>query len=332
MNLRRSLLICLTGLAVVALPPTEGAASVIVRDVDEVLRDLIHEYDGTTYLTVESRRWDLVTDPSSPELSALGDGAFHPMSAAEVDAALRGLGDLLDRFDVEIVILPFPRRSTLKSSCEGGTIFLSPGIRPVSPEHVRATVVHELGHVLHQTRAPAGSEAWADYQELRDLDPLHHHAGAAHRDRPHEIFAEDFRVLLGGPVASASAAENPDLPAPGSVPGLEHWLRELARTPAVDNRPEEPQTFPNPFARGTAAGLEIRFLARAGVTVPGHADIYDLQGRRVRSLRGSLAGDRTVAFFWDGRTEAGKWTGSGFYFVRWRERPEAGTARVQLLR
>ncbi len=71
------------------------------------------------------------------------------------------------------------------------------------------------------------------------------------------------------------------------------------------------QNTPNPFNPGT----EIKF------TVPqeGHVDlaVYNLAGRRIRTLvSGTLpAGDRTTT--WDGRNEAGLMSPSGMYFYRY---------------
>ena len=47
-------------------------------------------------------------------------------------------------------------------------------------------------------------------------------------NRPHEIFAEDFRALFGGPTANYSGTiENPGLVHPGAVPGLAAFFLNL---------------------------------------------------------------------------------------------------------
>jgi hypothetical protein len=75
--------------------------------------------------------------------------------------------------------------------------------------------------------------------------------------------------------------------------------------------------YPNPFRLGT--GLSFS-LARAGDLA---VDIFDVQGRKVRSLeaRGLAPGEHVMA--WDGRDDGGHAIGSGVYLARWR----AGTAR-----
>ena len=67
---------------------------------------------------------------------------------------------------------------------------------------------------------------------------------------------------------------------------------------------------PNPFSAGTT----FRFgLSRAGDV---HFDVYDLSGRRVRTLVGGPlpAGEQTQV--WDGRDRHGNRVRSGVYFVR----------------
>ena len=80
---------------------------------------------------------------------------------------------------------------------------------------------------------------------------------------------------------------------------------------------------PNPF-RDRAT---IRFASEQGNT-GARLSIYDLQGRRVRSL--PLAGGESVV--WDGRDAEGGRLSSGVYFVRADGRPDLDSQRVVLLR
>ena len=61
--------------------------------------------------------------------------------------------------------------------------------------------------------------------------------------------------------------------------------------------------------------------------------VFDSAGRRVRTLEaaGTIAGGRLL-FTWDGRNARGASVSPGLYFVRLREHPAAGTARVHILR
>jgi flagellar hook assembly protein FlgD len=67
---------------------------------------------------------------------------------------------------------------------------------------------------------------------------------------------------------------------------------------------------PNPFREGTNIGFSL--AKPSAVTL----EIYDLAGRKVRSLEsGDLrAGDHLIR--WDGRNEAGRRVASGVYFAR----------------
>lgn len=317
--------------ALAGAAPARAAVEII--GVEEV-RAMIQVQGGVAFLDVDGFRWELVTDPASPAVSPLGDGSFHPMDRHEVEAALAGIRGARRLPDATIYILPYPRREVLRSSCQGRTIMLSPGIRPVSREHVHMTVVHELGHVVQHAMEENGPGGWQTYLQLRDLDPIRFHAGAVHRDRPAEIFAEDFRYLMGGALATSSGAiENPDLPTPDQVPGLALWFRRgltLDRVDALAVK-DGPQSYPNPFRASAAGQLSVRFAAPAGY-VPSPAQVHDLQGRLVSTLEAPRAGsDGAVTFRWDGRDRSGQRVASGTYLVSWAPVRGQGAARVQVL-
>lgn len=322
--------LALLGLMLAAAP---ARAAVEIVGVDQV-RAMVQVQGGVAYLDVDGFRWELVTDPASPAVSPLGDGSFHPMDRHEVEAALAGIRGAQRLPDATIYILPYPRREVLRSSCQGSTIMLSPGIRPVSREHVHMTVVHELGHVLQHAMEENGPGGWATYLELRDLDPSRFHAGAAHRDRPAEIFAEDFRYLMGGALATSSGAiENPDLPTPDRVAGLPLWFRRGLALDRIDALAAEdgPQSYPNPFRASASRHISVRFAAPAGY-VPSPARVYDLQGRLVNTLEAPrVDSDGGVTFRWDGRDRSGERVASGTYLVSWAPGRGQGAARVQVL-
>ncbi len=83
-------------------------------------------------------------------------------------------------------------------------------------------------------------------------------------------------------------------------------------------------SYPNPFVE------EATLPYRVPTTGPVQLAIFDLQGRRVRTLVDTImpAGAHTVP--WDGRTDAGTAVASGVYFARLRT--EAGTRTQQLVR
>jgi hypothetical protein len=301
----------------------------------EVEERYIHRFGASVYLVVDGRQWDLITDPHSPLVSSLGDGSFHPMRRGLVRDAIEDVQSEGVSLHGKILILPYPRQTTLKSSCEGNTIFLSPGIREVVPEHVHATVAHEIGHLLQHQRLRRTGAAWATYLDRRGLNEDLYHAGAAHRDRPSEIFAEDFRFFFGGALATTSGRiENPDLPLPNEIPGFEDWFRGVLARPShglLDTSDARPAIFPNPYRATHDDALRVRFHAAAHAGAS-HADIFDVTGRLVRTVPGEVAETTSVEFRWNGRDASGRNLASGIYFVRWRENPAAGTARVQVLR
>lgn len=324
-------LLSLTCLSTALLLPARTAlARIEIVGADEI-RERIEIRDGVATLDVDGHRWELVTDPRAPFLSTLGDGAFHPMDRREVEAALASLRGAGRLSNAHIYILPYPRREVLKSSCQGTSVYLSPGIRKVSREHVHMTVVHELGHAYQHVHVAEGSPAWTTYLQLRALDDPRFQATADHRDRPAEIFAEDFRVLMGGALAASAAVENSDIPEPGQVAGLSLWFRHGGRSvqEAVASL-TGPVSFPNPYRAVSQTSLTVRFSGSAGV-VHGRADIYDIHGRNVRSLDTPRGDGNDTLFRWDGRDRSGQAVATGTYFVRWQGRPEFGTARVQVL-
>ncbi len=321
-------------LAAASILPAADAVEIVDA---ETLRSQIVILDGVPTLRLEGQEWVLLTDPRDKRISQLGDGAFHPMDRAEVLRAIRAVRQGRRLPDARIYILPFPRRDVLKSSCHGNAIFLSPGIRNVPKPHVHATVVHELGHVLQHQHLSDNNRRWAEYLTLRGLAGVpKYHERAAHRDRPAEIFAEDFRYLFGGQVATSSGRiENPNLTMPDQVPGLEEFLRDVLRSPrgaSAERLNDRPRSYPNPFRASEDGRLAVRFQRTTAALHSGaNARIYDLAGRLVREVSRAALDADNVTFHWNGRDHAGRRVASGVYLVRWVQRPDLGTARVQVL-
>jgi hypothetical protein len=316
-----------------ALASVGEATAFAIRGPEDVREHLIQWRGADAFLVIDGREWELVTDPASPLVSSLGDGSFHPMDEVEVAAALRATA-ASRHFSCRIMILPFPRQTPMRSSFENGVIVLSPGVRPVSAEHVHATVTHELGHLVQRELASEGSPSWERYLDLRGLRGSEYRRDAAHRNRPREIFAEDFRFLMGGALATSSGTiENPDLPLPDQVRGLPQWFESLLEDGGTRERERlpAPRSFPNPF-RGSSESLHVQFSVDAASTGALTGTVYNAIGRRVRSLAGQRINSFTVEFRWNGRDEAGTRVSSGIYLVRWRENPTAGVARVHVLR
>jgi hypothetical protein len=317
--------------------PCASLAALEVLSPDSVTERFIEQSGSALTLRVDGRAWELITDPLDPALSNLGDGRFHPMNTALVADAVAVVEPLTSSLSGRVLILPYPRRNNLKSSCEGELVLLSPGILEVAPEHVHSTTIHELGHLFQRTHAPEGSSEWEAYLSLRGLQDARYSADASlHRDRPREIFAEDFRFLFGSELATASGTiENPDLPLPTRVPGLREWFEELSRRPL----PEAPESsslgggaIPNPFRCGESSAITFAmnesqsFRTGEGSST---AWVLDLSGRRVRELASAGSHSR---FVWDGKSDAAIDVSSGVYFVRWLNDPQVEPVRVVMLR
>jgi len=302
--------------AAVAFAPrpalAESVDGLTIHGPEETLRDFCVKQDGALWLVLPGgARHELVTSTSDPVITNPGDGIFHPFEETTVRTALAALRTPLAPVEAEVFILPYPRRSGLESAAGPGLILLSPGVRPLSPEHQHAEFIHELGHLVHQSRMPDSDvAAWARYRELRGItDETVFHAGAIHCNRPHEIFAEDFRAMVGGALANYSGTiENPSLAPPASVAGLEDFMREIAG--ASNTAPiVQLVCFPNP-SRET-----VRFARSGGETEA--LEVYDLGGRRVATLS-PLASSGLVTWRWDGSDMTGSPVGAGVFFARSR--------------
>jgi len=299
-----------------------SAHGIVIHDAESTLRDFCQtDESGVLWLTLPGgERFELVTSTQDPAISNPGDGAFHPYAVSVVRDALREVNFPLAAIGVDIYLLPYPRRGGLDSAAGSGLILLAPGVRPLTDEHQHAEFVHELGHVVQYAMFPdADTGRWNRYRALRGIeDQAVYCASAVHADRPHEIFAEDFRALFGDPQANYSnSIENSNLTPPAAVSGLGTFMTELAGVSA----PLQLAASPNP-GRGA-----LRF-SRAGLT-SAPLDLFDLAGRRLASVPASgIAGGTLWA--WDGRDANGRSAGPGVLFAR--VRGESGRAiRVTLL-
>lgn len=316
----------LAALLLVAFPgagtiPSAAAAGVVIHGPEETLRDYCEERDGALWLLLpDGSRHELVISTTDPLIVNSGDGSFHPYEEREVRAALQSLRTPLAPLSAEVFLLPFPRRAGLESAAAPGLILLSPGVRPLTPEHQHAEFVHELGHVVQYARLPDGAtDEWNRYRELRGIsDESLYNATAQHADRPREIFAEDFRALIGGALANYSGTiENAALAPPATVAGLPEFMWSVA----TEGGPARSvlSCYPNPSRGG------VRF-ARAGE--PAEAlEIYDVAGRRLATLA-PAASAGLVTWRWDGRDGSGADAGAGVFFARTR----TGSATLRVTR
>jgi hypothetical protein len=310
------------------LPASGDASGLILHGPDQTLRDHCVVQDGRLWLVLPGgARFELVTSTTDEAIANPGDGSFHPFEETQVRAALAALRYPIADLGADVFLLPYPRRDGLESAAGPGLILLSPGVRPLTAEHQHAEFIHELGHVVQYALMPdADADTWARYREIRGITEVSvYNATAPHADRPHEIFAEDFRALFGGSLANYSGTiENSSLPAPASVAGLSDFMRDLAGrpTPTIGARPPGALAcFPNPSAEA------VNFARVGGAAAL--LDVYDLGGRRVATIP-PTAGIGAWSWRWDGRGLSDARVGAGVFFARARD--GGGTLRVTRLR
>jgi len=293
----------------------------VIHDAAETLRDYCHWQDGTLVFELPGgASWELVTSTADPAIANPGDGQFHPFDVAEVQGALAGVRYPLQHVAADIFLLPYPRRLGLESAAGPGLILLSPGVRPVSPEQQHAEFTHELGHVVQYALMPdADTTAWSVYRRMRGItDPAVYSASAPHADRPHEIFAEDFRALYGDAQANYSGSiENASLAYPTQVGGLSAFVTSLSAAPIAAS----PLMLVSALPHGAVT------LARNGAGVA-PLDLFDVLGRRVMSVLPTA--DATGCHWtWDGHDASGARPAGAVLFARVRD-GLGGVARLAI--
>ena len=305
-----------------------SAAEVRIIGAEEVRARYCREDGGRLYLTLPGfAPEELVTSTDDPAVANPGDGTFHPLDRGAVEAAIAGLDFPVARVDAAVYVLPYPRRAGLESAASHGAILLAPGTLPVPATTVHAVVAHEFGHVVQYAFAPEGSPAWSAYLKLRGLTVDGSSAEGitgdlAHVERPREIFAEDFRALLGTAEARGDGSvENAVLTAPSSIEGLAEFLGDLperARRTALTAAfavGRSVAAFPNPFRHGVTIAAAPA-LAIGALPVERSFRIVDARGRLVRRETVPVASDGTATWRWDGRGDGGAELASGSYFVQ----------------
>lgn len=301
-----------------------GATALTIHDADETLQQFCRFEGGKLFLVLPNgMRFELVTSTDDPAISNPGDGAFHPFAAAEVKAAMDEVRYPMNGVAADIFILPYPRRSGVESAAGPQLVLLSPGVRPLSREQQHAETVHELGHVVQYAHMPdSDDQGWERYRRLRGIEnAAAYSTSSAHRDRPHEIFAEDFRALFGGTEANyAGTIENPDLAYPSQVTGLSSFMLSITRGSLIAADQLAVTASPNPSRDA------VRFARSAGAVA---LDLFDVSGRRLRSLEPVAVANGAI-WNWDGRDAAGRRIKGAVVFARPRE-PHSTTTRVTLL-
>jgi hypothetical protein len=212
-------------------------------------------------------------------------------------------------------------------------------------EHAHLIVTHEIGHCVHRALMPdSDTRAWNEYKRMRDIeDRAAYNSAAPHNMRPHEIFAEDFRLLFGGPLSTYSGTiENQDLRLPNEVPGLREFMLSLAEVRLARSDDPAPSmsieisSFPNPFANSATVNLKVgQSFSAAGIQtgcVSARATVFDAKGRAVKDLGvKSHNFGPYLQFRWDGTDRSGRHVPSGVYFLRVDVSPSGESALHKML-
>jgi hypothetical protein len=265
--------------------------------------------DDTQFFTV-------ITDINDPAIQNKGDGRFHPFDEDLLISCLDQIEYPDIDLEVEVYVLPYPRLNALSSSASGHRIFLSPQVLEISKEGAAFIVAHELGHVFQQRYLPDPSyRRWTEYRRIRGIEDANKFSNSsAHAYRPNEIFAEDFRVLFGGPWAQfGGRVENPELASPTFVAGLEPFF--LGLTTEIPAQPFIVSVggVPNPFNPQTELRVHLSddFVASG---LPMTVRVYDVTGALVRELYDDRPGGIEMRVSWDGRDNRGRQVASATYF------------------
>lgn len=100
---------------------------------------------------------------------------------------------------------------------------------PYSKSTIHQLAVHELGHQVDFQLMD--SSKWETYKKLRGItdSSVYNNYTDVYENRPQEIFADDFRLLMGDKEAREAEHLNTELPNPESVPGLKEFFLSLAQ-------------------------------------------------------------------------------------------------------
>lgn len=287
MRVRQVLLLTILPTVVALGAPARGsvgvrnAPGIRIIPPEEVLRDYVHASgDGGLWFTHPGGAGaPLVLSTDHPEIQNPGDGSFHPANLDEVVRAVEMLpASLIEELEIQVFLLPFPRSGLLSSSADDHGIYITPGVHEYTAAQVQFLVAHELGHSYHRAYLPdSESPEWEQYRELRGItDRDRFGAGADHAFRPHEIFAEDFRVLFAGALGRGDGnVENREIARPDAVPGLSSFLTALS---GAETASIEWIAYPNPLHRGDQLRL------RGGDLEIADAILIDVAGRQVASF------------------------------------------------
>jgi hypothetical protein len=320
----------------------KNGISVTVYTAEGILSEMTgrDDHGNLVFYPAGGGKYFFIESVEFPEICNKGAGKFFPM---DEETALAAIGEIdvggrPAQLSIDVYLLPMPRLHYLRSTATEGRIFLSPGVWEPSAEMVSSVVTHEVGHCFQRFHMPwTDTATWDEYLRIRGIlgDPAYSER-SMHMNRPSEIFAEDFRMLFGGELAVRSGTiENPNLPLPSDVAGLEEFMAGLTGQFAVSEvcasgtRIAEIGNYPNPFNPVTTIRAELSGPV-SGTNV--RVRVYAADGSLVRSLWSGTVSQGSFETVWDGSNDRGERVASGIYFYRISAGEDCRTGKMLLVR
>ena len=321
----------LIGCALVSVLDAQATLVVDVVTADEVVAASASARSPLPFTSAAGHRLDLSLDPSAHS------GARFPgvteWSVVE-EVSVRKIVEAMAPLDgadlaIRIYCLPGLPLDVGKSYAIGREIFLAPSFLPQAVETLAATVVHEIGHCVENTRM--SDAGWEQFSALRGLGDQHRADSTAHRDRPAEIFAEDFRLLFGGESARFNGPENAELLDAREVEGLSEFFTRALRGGFLPELPKlRVSNAPNPFNPSTTIRVALRAADLVAAAVV-EADLFDARGRHVRSFPDRPV-QTSMEWTFDGSDDSGRRLASGRYTLLVRAGAHRATRSLVLVK
>mgnify|MGYP005853834333 CR=1 FL=1 len=215
------LLTCNAGSALAAQIPFT------LHRADESITAIVRKEGGQAVLKETWYNTSFYLDTST----SVNQLAIQPVNPAAYEQALNEVKFASNRLkQYHVYILPYMLKNyagvqALTFKTNTTVVFANTWLLTDKATHKLAA--HELGHqVDFQLMTP---ERWAKYRKIRGIENYKYdNASKEHKDRPQEIFAEDFRILFGGSLAAEKPHENSELKDPREIPDLKAFFEELA--------------------------------------------------------------------------------------------------------
>jgi hypothetical protein len=200
------------------------------------------------------------------------------------------------------------------SEFKNWTIFGDPALR------VRTATPTPLAVSHGGSVDPDGSlfEVWTEPEALAALSHAGTWIGAAFADSAGlAAIAYDPAAIAGLDSLTLTVTAFNAVPNVSTVPVASPLTGAAVRPEGVELRGR-----PNPFARATRIGFALPREQEVSL------EIFDVAGRRVRTLASGLLAEGTHTFAWDGRDERGRPLPAGSYFCRLRVGDRVESARI----